>query len=198
MVRSDGQLLSRRADEDAREQQLLSAALDLLVDSGYEAMTMDALAKHAHVSKATIYRRWSGKADLIVDALQGGAACYDGVDRGSLRADLLVLGASFDTEDDRAPAILSATAHAVRTDPDLAAAVRERLAQPLRDASMAVVERAIGRGEVPAAARDLTVFADLLPSLLLCRMLMPTVTESELSVAQIVDTVLLPVLLAAQ
>src|SRR5580700_11308769 len=96
-----------------RERAILSAAIGLLGEAGYEAMTMDAVAARAHASKTTIYRRWPGKAELVraaVDAhitrrvlgtrddgtRDGGA--HDGGtresgtrDAGSLRDDLLAV-----------------------------------------------------------------------------------------------------------
>ena len=50
---------------------LLAAVIGLLGESGYEAMTMDAVAARAHASKATIYRRWPGKAELVRAAVDG-------------------------------------------------------------------------------------------------------------------------------
>ena len=55
--------------ESERESQILDAALDLLAEVGYDRMTMDAVAAHAKASKATLYRRWSSKSSLVVDAI---------------------------------------------------------------------------------------------------------------------------------
>ena len=48
---------------------LRDAALELLAEIGYDRLTIDSVAARAHASKATIYRRWPGKAELVVDAL---------------------------------------------------------------------------------------------------------------------------------
>jgi AcrR family transcriptional regulator len=49
---------------------ILDAALDLFGEVGYEGMTVEAVAARAGVGKATIYRRWSSKDDLIIAAIQ--------------------------------------------------------------------------------------------------------------------------------
>ena len=46
-----------------------AAILRLLADVGYGALTMDAVASEAGVGKATIYRRWRTKQDLVVDTI---------------------------------------------------------------------------------------------------------------------------------
>jgi len=55
--------------DSSRDVAIREAALDLLSEIGYDRLTMDAVAARAHASKATIYRRWQGKAALVVDAL---------------------------------------------------------------------------------------------------------------------------------
>ena len=55
--------------EGERESEILDAALDLLARVGYDRMTMDAVAAEAKASKATLYRRWSTKSALVVDAI---------------------------------------------------------------------------------------------------------------------------------
>ena len=49
--------------------QILDAALEVLVDVGYDRLTMDAVAARAKASKATLYRRWNTKLRLVIDAL---------------------------------------------------------------------------------------------------------------------------------
>jgi RNA polymerase sigma factor (sigma-70 family) len=60
---------SRPRVEGDREQEILDATLDVLADVGYDRLTMDAVAAQARASKATLYRRWSTKAALVIDAL---------------------------------------------------------------------------------------------------------------------------------
>jgi AcrR family transcriptional regulator len=49
---------------------ILEATLDELGEIGYGAMTIESVARRAGVGKATIYRHWQGKLDLLADALE--------------------------------------------------------------------------------------------------------------------------------
>ena len=77
--------------EGEREREILEAALDTLADVGYDRLNFDAVASAAKASKATLYRRWPGKVDLVVDALQLmiGVEADRYPDTGSLRGDLI-------------------------------------------------------------------------------------------------------------
>ncbi|MDT8862594.1 TetR/AcrR family transcriptional regulator [Alkalihalobacillus sp. MEB130] len=54
--------------DKSRNEVILTATLDLLAESGFDALTIDAVAAKAKVGKATIYRRWSSKTELVIDA----------------------------------------------------------------------------------------------------------------------------------
>ena len=79
--------------EGEREVAIFDATLRLLATSGYDRLTMDAVAADAKASKATLYRRWQTKADLVVDSLVWLKSCmpHDIPDTGSLRGDVLAL-----------------------------------------------------------------------------------------------------------
>ena len=74
----------------AREEAILAAAVALIAEIGYERVSMDAIAARARASKATIYRKWPGKAPLVAEALRRRAegATAEIADTGSLRGDL--------------------------------------------------------------------------------------------------------------
>jgi hypothetical protein len=55
--------------EGDREQQILDATITVLAETGYDRLTMDAVATQARASKATLYRRWSSKPELVVEAI---------------------------------------------------------------------------------------------------------------------------------
>ena len=55
--------------EGDRELEILDATLTVLAEVGYDRLTMDAVAAAAKASKATLYRRWNGKVQLVIDAL---------------------------------------------------------------------------------------------------------------------------------
>src|SRR6478735_5965606 len=73
--------------EGDREQEILDATLEVLAEVGYDRLTMDAVAAKAKASKATLYRRWTNKVSLVIDALHP-KGVYVVPDTGSLRGDL--------------------------------------------------------------------------------------------------------------
>ncbi|MEU3523818.1 TetR/AcrR family transcriptional regulator [Streptomyces sp. NPDC038707] len=135
-----------------REAELYEAVLDLLREVGYDALTMDAVAARTRSSKATLYRQWGGKAELVAKAVRhhkpGRAAA---VDTGSLRGDLhaLVLHAD-DCEMEQNSALMRGLAMAVHGNPDLLQAFREHLIEPEMADYRRVLQRAVERGEVRA------------------------------------------------
>ena len=79
----------------AREAELLAVTLRLLQQHGYDRLTVEAVATEAKASKATMYRRWPSKADLVLAAfIQGTRESAVPPDTGSLRGDLLAIGNS--------------------------------------------------------------------------------------------------------
>ncbi|MFF9626918.1 TetR/AcrR family transcriptional regulator [Streptomyces griseosporeus] len=134
-----------------REAELYEAVLDLLREVGYDALTMDAVAARTRSSKATLYRQWGGKAELVAKAVRhskpGGS--LDGLDTGSLRGDLHALTLrSDDCEMEQNSALMRGLAMAVHSNPDLLQAFREHLVEPELAEFRRVVQRAIDRGEV--------------------------------------------------
>jgi len=138
----------------AREQAILAAVIELLGEQGYEGMAMDAVAARAHASKATIYKRWPGKPELVRAAVDDYVAgrLAAGADTGSLRGDLIaVLGALAGHLTPEFLAMTSGLVHAARTDPALAAALWPRLGVG-HEVALPVIGRAVARGELPAGA----------------------------------------------
>ena len=72
-----------------RELEILEATLEVLAEVGYDLLTMDAVASRAKASKATLYRRWRGKPELVVAAIMAHKGDTVAPDTGSLRGDLL-------------------------------------------------------------------------------------------------------------
>src|SRR5580692_10112751 len=85
----------------SRDIALREAALELLTEIGYDRLTIEAVASRARASKTTIYRRWTGKAELVVDALNGLRSTAPVPDTGSLRGDLEAIARSAASTDNR-------------------------------------------------------------------------------------------------
>jgi AcrR family transcriptional regulator len=114
---------------------ILDATLELFAERGFAATTMDAIAERARVGKPTIYRRWSSKEDLIVDALVRFTAELEipaGV--GDVRAVLLehVRAVARFFSDPLARRLLPGLLGELEGNPRFATAYSERVVAPLR------------------------------------------------------------------
>lgn len=153
----------RPRSETARRA-ILESATELMLESGLQAMSMDAVAERAGVSKATIYRWWRSKEKLALDALYTAWAVEPRPrDTGSLRGDLLSLIRPWVRLLASRPygRIMAALIAHVHSDPAFAEEYRARFVEPRRDQARAIFARAIGRGEVPAGVK-VEVALDLL------------------------------------
>ncbi len=136
---------------EAREQAILDAALELVMEVGYDRLSMDALAERARASKATIYRRWSGKAQVVVEAVR--RRKHEGhapPDTGSLRQDLLESLGGMCLSLDGDEALVTGVLSAMRTDPELAGLIRAQVLDGDGPTDV-VIARAVARGELPPA-----------------------------------------------
>jgi AcrR family transcriptional regulator len=133
---------------------ILQAAAELLLDRGLSAVSMDAVAERAGVSKATIYRWWPTKETLALDALfnEWAAATPAIRDTGSLRGDLLALLRPWARLAGSRPygRVIAALITEAQSDPVFAAEYRARFVEPRRGQAREVFRRAIERGEIPA------------------------------------------------
>lgn len=139
-----------RPRDASRDAALRQAAMEVLAQVGYRALTMDAVAAHARAGKATIYRRWDSKLDLVIDTCnQLVQRSIAEPDQGSVRADLgefLRSFASFLTGPmgKAAQALVGELPH----EPELAAAFRQSFLLPQRDTVHRIIERGVARGEI--------------------------------------------------
>ncbi|GGV80673.1 transcriptional regulator, TetR family [Streptomyces sp. Ag82_O1-12] len=136
-----------------REAELYAAVLDLLREVGYDALTMDAVAARTRSSKATLYRQWGGKAQLVVKALRHNKPVknFDEIDTGSLRGDFHALMArADDAEMEQNGALMRGLATAMHANPDLHSEFRSQIIEPEIADSRRVLQRAVDRGEVRA------------------------------------------------
>jgi AcrR family transcriptional regulator len=140
---------------------ILDAAAGLFAEHGYAGLRVDEVAEQAEVAKTTVYRRYPGKADLVMAAIEHLAGAEPVVpDTGSLEGDLLASARNVrrlltSSALGRAiPAAIAANAQ----HPELAAAHRALVARR-REPVFGVVQRAIDNGELPAAT-DVAVLVD--------------------------------------
>jgi AcrR family transcriptional regulator len=143
----------------------MRAAIELIVEDGYPALTMERIAVRAPVSRAALYRRWPNKVELVVDAI-GSFLRPQGPlpDTGRLRDDFvgflhsLVENRSADIE------TYEALVAAAAGDPELGNRCRDTLLGRFSDSFRTIVTRAVNRGELPAGT-DIDLVADIVPAL---------------------------------
>jgi AcrR family transcriptional regulator len=180
----------RPRSETARRA-ILESAGELMLESGLQAMSMDAVAERAGVSKATIYRWWPSKEKLALDALYTAWAIEPRPrDTGSLRGDLLSLIRPWVRLLASRPfgGVMAALIAHVHSDPVFAEEYRARFVEPRRDQARAIFARAIGRGEIPAGV-NVEVALDLLYGPVYHRLLHGHAPLSERFAREIVDGV---------
>lgn len=179
-----------------REAEFYAAVLGLLREVGYDALTMDAVAARTRSSKATLYRQWGGKAELVAKAMRAGKpGRVADVDTGSLRGDLRTLTAR---EDDctleRNAQLMRGLFMAVHGNPELLAAFREHLIDPETDEFRRVVRRAVDRGEVHADNPALDYVVHMLLGAFVTRTLLEDRPPTRAFLASYIDAVVLPAL----
>jgi len=172
---------------------ILEAAAELLLERGLPAVSMDAVAERAGVSKATIYRWWRTKETLALDALynEWAAAAPPARSTGSLRGDLLALLRPWGRLASSRPygRVISALVTEAQMDPEFAAVYQSRFVEPRREQARAIFRRAIERGEIPENTK-VEVALDLLYGPLYHRLLHGYAPLNDRFVRDIVDTAL--------
>jgi AcrR family transcriptional regulator len=184
---------SRPRVEGEREAEILDAALELLLELGYDRLRMDAVAVRAKASKATLYRRWSDKPSLVVDALLRSKKSPNpvDVDTGSLRGDLLAVfcGRHGMTERDTS-LTFAAILTALHTDEAFAELFQERFITPKLEITRNIYARARDRGELADSA-DPALLGPALPGILLHRSLILREPITQGLVEQVIDQIIL-------
>ena len=182
----------RPRSERARKA-ILEAAAELLLARGLSAVSMDAVAERAGVSKATIYRWWPTKETLALDALytEWAAARSQTRDTGSLRGDLLSMLRPWARLAGSRPygRVVAALLTEAQTDPVFGAEYRQRFLEPRREQVREIFRRAIERGEIPAGTK-VEVALDLLYGSMYHRLLHGHAPLNDRFVRDVVDTVL--------
>jgi AcrR family transcriptional regulator len=143
-------------------QRVLQAALDVLDEDGLAGFTMEAVARRAGASKATVYRRWPTSGALMIDAMDATFQPFTVPDTGRVDTDVAQLLTAFVTllEHTPFPRLLAAFIDAAERDPALAA-LHADLTQRRREPLLVVLSRGRERGQLPSDL-DPEVVTDLL------------------------------------
>jgi AcrR family transcriptional regulator len=175
-----------------REAELLAATLQLLQQHGYERLTVDAVAATAKASKATVYRRWPSKGELVLAAfIEGIRHVAVPPDTGTLRGDLLRLGEVICEQVTQHSATIRAVLVEVSRDPALRDAMQHQFLDQRKALIESLLQQAAARGEIDAAAISDELW-DLLPGYLIFRSIVPNHPPDQKTVRTLVDNVLIP------
>ena len=139
-----------RPRSEASHQAIIRATLELLLETGYRSLTMEGVRARAGVGKATIYRRWSSKEELVRDAIVFMHDDLKAPDTGSLRGDYEGMASRVLSAAQRAGAatLMPRLLGDVANDPELRAIFYENLVEPRRAQMRAVLQRAVARREI--------------------------------------------------
>ncbi len=179
-----------RPRDPAADEAILTATLEVVTDLGFGGLTVEAVAARAGVGKATIYRRWSTKEELVVAVAEKLMSHETLPDTGSLREDLVTwywdkFRAKAESSGDRlmGQIIVEATVN-----PELKRLLARFIADR-RAAVSVVVDRALDTGEIDASI-DVSLLMDLVAGALLHRSLFGDKALHRKDVERVVDAAL--------
>jgi AcrR family transcriptional regulator len=185
----------------ALESAILQAAWSELTEVGYTAFSVEGVAARARTGKASIYRRWATKQELVMDTLLERVPtpeqCGIGLD---VDDSVTTTEALYAVARAIASVITSPAGDAMRaikcealSDPKLARLIDDRFQAPRRAAMLGLLKRGVARGEVrPGAATPLV--ADVLPAVLTHRVILQREPVSERDIRAIMEQVFIPLI----
>jgi len=187
-----------RKRDHTRDAAIRDAALEVLAEVGYAGMTMDMVAVRAKAGKATLYRRWPSKAELLIDAVAGMKRSQVDLDRlpdtGTLRGDLVgLIKPQSIIEAQHKLKVMAGLTSLLSHDPRLADAVNAAIHEPWVDAYRVLFQRAVDRGEIPVPA-DIETLLHVVPSMAAFRVLIQRKPVDRDFLVSLIDGLLLPAL----
>jgi AcrR family transcriptional regulator len=179
-----------------RDADILDAALDVLSEEGFDGMTIDMVAARAKAGKATLYRRWPSKTELVIDAvacMKNSDINYDDLpDTGTLRGDLVAMIKPPAVRDGaKKMRVMAGLISLIARNPELAETARAAVIAPRAELNRFLLQRAIDRGEIRADL-DLATIANISPSMVTYRTMMLGKSVDRDFLVSIIDTVILP------
>jgi AcrR family transcriptional regulator len=193
-LRRRSKTLTRPRCEGSREHEILDSTLSQLASVGYDRLTMDAVATAAKASKATLYRRWASKAELVIDAIERakGAPQVADADTGTLRGDLVAMAChAHGMTDQRSLAVFASVITALHRDREFSEAFQRRFLLPKAAQARKVYERARDRGEISPDV-DLDLLSEVLGAVILHRSFVLQRPVDNATVERIIDEIVMP------
>ena len=189
--------LGRKRD-DSLDTRIIEAAIYVLAKTGFDSMTMDMVAANAKAGKATVYRRWSSKAELVRDALIWMSHNSVELDRlpdtKTLRGDLLAVLKPYSMEhSERKLRVLSGLGSFFSDHQTLAEQATAGIFEPLTEVNRKLMQRAAERGEISTDA-DIETACQVIISTIFYRTIGQNQSFDKDSYTVLLDNILLPAL----
>ena len=179
-----------RPRSEQRHKAILQTAMDMVIDLGFRAVSVESLAARTGVAKTTIYRRWPNKAAVVMEAFMERLlrTQFPPAEKAtdSIRLQMRSMAKAFRSKDG---AVLKALLAEAQFDAELATAIRERWTLPRRKIALAVFQKAISQGELRSGI-DLEATIDLLYAPMYYRLQMGTAPLSDAYIDEIFDQVM--------
>jgi AcrR family transcriptional regulator len=180
-----------RPRDAAVEAGLLVATQDLLMELGYDRLSIDAVAARAGASKHTIYRRWANKAELVVAAVAVTRELPPVPDTGSLRGDLLACARAHIDGDERTERLLAGLLGEMQRNETIREAARTGLGAPYADLFRTVLHRAASQDLLPDNLEIETVAA-IFPAMAFHSVVAQGKPVDESLVHRVIDGIVVP------
>jgi AcrR family transcriptional regulator len=175
-----------------REAELLSVTLQLLQQEGYDGLTVDAVAARARASKATVYRRWPTKAELVLAAfIEGVRQVAVAPETGTLRGDLLQIGEVICDQARTHGSTMRAVLVEASRNPALNEVMQHQFLDQRKALFKQILGQAVDRGEIDRAAISEDLW-DVMPGYLIFRSIFALRPPSRKTVQSLVDDVMIP------
>jgi AcrR family transcriptional regulator len=196
-VKEERSALGRKRDQTL-DIRIIEAAIEILAEVGFDTMTMDMVAARAKAGKATVYRRWASKAELVRDALiwmSRSSVDLDHLpDTGSLRSDLLAVMKPYSKDfGERKLRVLAGLGSFFSEHRKLAEEATAGIFDPWTEVNRSLMLRAIGRGELRPDA-DIDLACQVIVSITSYRSVTQNKPFNKASYEALLDNILLPAL----
>jgi AcrR family transcriptional regulator len=187
--------LGRKRDH-TKDQQILDAAIEVLAETGFDGMTIDMVATRAKAGKATVYRRWASKNELVLDAVacikKADLETLEVPDTGTLRGDLIGMIRPPSIQDgEKKLRVMAGLASMLSGAPELADAANKAIVEPRAGVNRMLLTRAIERGEISPDI-DLQLVSLISPSMVTYRSLLLRKPVDREFLISIIDNIVLP------
>jgi AcrR family transcriptional regulator len=179
-----------------RDADILDVTLDVLAEVGFDGMTIDMVAARAKAGKATLYRRWPSKTELVIDAV----ACMKNADidfdhlpdTGTLRGDLISMIKTPNIKDaEKKLKIMAGLVSLLARNPELADVAHETVIAPRLRLNRIFMQRAVDRGEITEPI-DVELVSNISSSMVTYRNLMLRKPVDRAFLIKVIDEVVLP------